>query len=79
MKALQQSRPKPCNSELMGERDKLQQMSSKLVIPLEKRTWDCKMLTQTEVDAINKQISDTKIQFCCNKKVDAEPDCQKNN
>jgi hypothetical protein len=55
-------------------------MSSKLVIPLEKRTWDCKMLTQTEVDAINKQISDTQKNIVLlQQKVDAEPDCQKNN
>lgn len=42
-----------------SERDKLWQMSGKLVLPLDKRTWDCKLLTQNEVDAINKQISDT--------------------
>lgn len=61
-----------------SERDKLWQMSGKLVLPLDKRTWDCKLLTQNEVDAINKQISDTqKNVVLLQQKIDAEPDCQK--
>lgn len=42
---------------LIAERDSLSDISEKLALPLDKKTWDCKLLTQTQIDALNKQIS----------------------
>lgn len=43
---------------ISAEREAMSIMTSQLVLPLEKKTWDCAMLTPAEVDAINRQISE---------------------
>lgn len=64
---------------IFAEREALNLFTSQLVLPLDKKKWACAMLTPAEVDAINRQISESQKNLgTLQQKVGAEPDCQRN-
>lgn len=62
------------------ERSSIYQMNSQLVLPLEKKTWSCQLVTQAEQDNIRNLISSAQKNITTlQSKLQQEDQCQRNN